>query len=183
MPLNFSNIERFQIESSTLSSAYGSSDSSGSSGSSGSSSGSGSSGSSDSSGSSSDSSGSSSGSGSGSISGKSVSGSNSSTIWDFLGISNLEPEKQNCVFDCSKTSFNCLGKCEDDKCKYSCATSVADCYDTCLKIPVKTTTVAKTTQAIKDPVIQAHDTNSFNYASSDHNLWPQYKKVISAYEA
>ena len=45
--------------------------------------------------------------------------SNSSTIWDFLGISDLEPEKQNCVFDCSKTSFNCLGKCDNDKCKYS----------------------------------------------------------------
>lgn len=59
-----------------------------------------------------------------------------STLWNFLGVDNLNELQTECAFKCVDTGLECTGNCGDfdKKCNYECAREAINCLKDCMEL-------------------------------------------------
>lgn len=59
-----------------------------------------------------------------------------STLWNFLGVNNLNELQTECAFKCVDTGLECTGNCGDfdKKCNYECAREAVNCLKGCMEL-------------------------------------------------
>ena len=59
-----------------------------------------------------------------------------STLWNFLGVNNLNELQTECAFKCVDTGLECTGNCGDfdKKCNYECAREAINCLKGCMEL-------------------------------------------------
>ena len=59
-----------------------------------------------------------------------------STLWNFLGVNNLNELQTECAFKCVDTGLECTGNCGDfdKKCNYECAREAINCLKDCMEL-------------------------------------------------